>query len=191
VLSTPPLFSSSLPLDSCLFSFPCLSVLHIQSARKERRRTISEYVCNNSCKIWHPLFDKNTYWCFTINVLKQYIRSDEACGTPTLGQIVVLCISVPPISKRGVLVHLLTKKQRWSFPLILNDWESGSGSFSSLRTLGDSEWEWEWEWVWAIRKNFALKRNFFLESLASRRGSLHQKITIFLGVEVSRKWAFF
>ena len=29
--------------------------------------------------------------------------------------------------------------------------------------------------------------NFFLESLASRRGSLRQKITIFVGVQVSRK----
>jgi len=76
--------------------------------------------------------------------------------------------------------------QRWSFPLILREWESGNGSFSFLRIL--REWEWEWEWVWAIRKNFAI---FFLESLASRRGSLRQKITIFLGVQVSRKWTFF
>jgi len=65
------------------------------------------------------------------------------------------------------------------------EWESGNGSFSFLRTLG--EWEWVWEWVWAIRKNFVRKRKFFLESLASRRGSLRQKITIFLGVQVSRK----
>jgi len=34
---------------------------------------------------------------------------------------------------------------------------------------------------------FEKTRNFFLESLASRRGSLCPKITIFLGVEVSRK----
>ena len=68
--------------------------------------------------------------------------------------------------------------QRWSFPLILREWESGNGSFSFLRTL--REWEWEWEWVWLIRKNFARQRNLFLETLSSRRGSLRPKITIFL-----------
>ena len=49
--------------------------------------------------------------------------------------------------------------QRWSFPLILREWESGNGSFSFLRTL--REWEWELEWVWVIRKNFARERKFF------------------------------
>jgi len=42
------------------------------------------------------------------------------------------------------------------------------------------ESECEWEWVWVIRKNFERKRNFFLESLSTRRGSLRHEITIFL-----------
>jgi len=51
----------------------------------------------------------------------------------------------------------VTSNQRWSFPWILREWESGNGSFSFLRTLR----EWEWEWEWGIRKNFELERIFF------------------------------
>jgi len=56
----------------------------------------------------------------------------------------------------------------------------GNDSFSFVRTLR------EWEGEWAIRKNFAREREF-LKLLASQRGSLRPKITIFLGVQVFSK----
>ena len=51
-----------------------------------------------------------------------------------------------------------------------------------------------WEFWGNGKRNGEFERTLrilFLESLASRRGSLRQKITMFLGVQVSPKWAFF
>ena len=59
VMSTPPLFSSSLPLDFCLFSFPFLFVFPVQSPRQEPQRSKAECLCNNSNDILPTLFDEN------------------------------------------------------------------------------------------------------------------------------------
>ena len=73
------------------------------------------------------------------------------------------------------------EKQRWSFPPILREWESGNDSFSFLRTLRD------WEGEWGIRKNFARKRNFFFGIASESERQFASKNHDFLGVQVSSK----
>ena len=74
-------------------------------------------------------------------------------------------------------------QQRWSFPSILREWESGNDSFSFPRILR------EWEGEWGIRKNF--HAHFYLGIASESERQFASKPHDFLGGQVSPKWAFF